>query len=158
MDEASPSGRDGRALAPEGVDDLHAKQIAAITQTEPLARERQERREQDLQRIDGAERHIQRRRRALSIGFDGEPRRFFVDVLVDVARQRHDIAQRRFELAQVDLIPDRLKRPIDLGQQLRIGLVQRTGPWHFAVEVFGRERQAALVPRRHLGSSLLRRQ
>ena len=108
-----------------------------------LTRERQERREDRLQRVDDAERDEQDRRRALAVFLDDGPRRLMVDVLVPDAREPHRLGERLLELPFFDRPAYGRKTGLDGRESPAVLIGELAGLRHFS-EVALRVRERAV--------------
>ncbi len=96
--------------------------VVAEQLVQALRGERKERREEDLQAVDGAQGDVEDRRGAFTIGLEQRPRRLLRDVLVPEAGDPHDLLERVLEARGLDERPDRLEAALDLGEERLVGL------------------------------------
>jgi len=92
-----------------------------------LARERQDRREEDLERIHDAERHVEDRPGPFTVFLDRGPRRLVVDVLVSEAREAHHFCERLLELRLRNQCAHSVEAGLDRRENLAVLVSQLAG-------------------------------
>ena len=105
-------------------DVLLAKQRSLIAEetVQFLGRERQERGEHHLERVDGFERGVDRLGRGFAVGLDGCPRRGLVEVLVDGGGEFHRFAQRRTQAHGFEFCAHSVESVFDDGEQVQVNI------------------------------------
>jgi hypothetical protein len=104
--------------------------VVAEEVVERLAGERQERRQQDLEAVDAAERDEEDRPGAFAVVLDHRPRRLLCDVLVGQRGHPHRLGDRGTEPRLLDQRADRVEPGRDPVQHRAIGLGQLAGLGH----------------------------
>ena len=110
---------------------------------ERLRAVREERREDHLEAVDGAERDVEDGAGAVAVGLDERPGRLVGDVLVDLGREPHRLAERGAEAAALDQRADLVEAGVDRREQRLVGLGELAGLRHLA-EVAVRVRERAV--------------